>query len=94
MTKNEDGSVGVIGYFFVLLLAFAFLYLLLGPIVDQFVMQGNQQTTNPALVVSQNRMDLLNNLVNFWWMLPLIVLFAAGYFAIKNAIREKSGEVG
>jgi hypothetical protein len=94
MFKNEDGSVGILVYFFILLLAFGFLYLILGPVVDQFVDQGNDQTTNPSLVVSQGRMDLLNNLVRFWWALPLIVLFAAGYFAIKGALRERSGEVG
>jgi len=94
MFQNEEGSAGVLGYFFILLLSFAFLYLLMGPMIDEFVTQGNEQTTNPSLVVSQGRMDLLNNLVNYWWFLPLIVVFSGGYFAIKNALRERSGGVG
>lgn len=91
--KNEDASVGVITYFFLLLMFFAFFYLMFGGIVDDLVTHANDQISNPAMHTSHQRQDLTNQLLGAWWILPLIVMFAAGYFAIKNAVRERSGDV-
>ncbi len=93
MLSNEEASVGVVTYFFLLLMFFAFFYLMFGGIIDDLVEQSNAQVNNPAMHVSQQRQDLLGQLLGAWWLLPLIVMFAGGYFAIKNAIRERSGDV-
>lgn len=93
MRSNEDASVGVITYFFLLLMFFALFYLMFGGIIDEFVAKANDQLADPAMHTSQQKQDLLGQLVNAWWVLPLIVVFAGGYFAIKNAIRERSGDV-
>lgn len=93
MHSNEEGSVGVIVSLFLLIAFFGIFYLLFGPMVDTSVINVNAQTQNEYFVVSQERMDTLEILINFWWMLPLIVMFVIGYYSIKNALRERSGEV-
>ena len=93
MRSNDEGSVGVVISLVCLLAFFAIFYLLFGPMVDMSVSNVNTQTTNPYFVVSQERMDSLAILINFWWALPLIVVFVIGYYSIKNALRERSGEV-
>lgn len=93
MRSNEEASVGVITYFFLLLMFFALFYLMFGGLIDGLVDMSNEMSANPAMHASVQKQDLLGNLLSAWWVLPLIVVFAGGYFAIKNAIRERSGDV-
>lgn len=90
---NEDASVGVITYLVLMLLFFAFFYILIGGIQDSWFNQQNEQISNPRIVVSHERLDTMAALQKYWIALPIIVLIGGGYFAIKTALREKSGEV-
>ena len=91
--SNEEGSVGIIISLLLLLTFFGIFYLIFGGPIDKLVMNVNEQSVDPNFVVSQGRMDCLAILINFWWMLPLIIMFVMGYYSIKNALRERSGEV-
>ena len=90
---NEDASVGAVEYFGLLILFFAFFYIMIGGILDSWYDQQNDQISNPRMVVSHERLDTMALLQKYWIALPIIILIGAGYFAIKTALREKSGEV-
>jgi hypothetical protein len=86
-------SAGGIAYFVLGLLFFAFFYLLFGGIVDKNVEIANDQMYDTSMHTSQLRIDSVGLLTKFWLVLPLIFFLIMGFFLIKNALREQSGEV-
>lgn len=93
MKKNEEGSVGVIYYFVLLLLFIGFFYLLFGSMMDGFFTTSKQIALLDPDTVSPERNTALNQLEYLWMAFPILVLIVLAYFSIKNALRERSGDV-
>jgi len=90
---DDKGSVGVITYFFLLILFIAFFYLLFGSMIDGFFATAATIAANDPDSVSPERNVALNQMIDIWMAFPILVLIMLGYFAIKNALRERSGDV-
>jgi hypothetical protein len=96
ITTGKQGfimSAGMITYFVIGILAFAFIYILFGGLIDGFTSQVNSQTYNDNVHTSQLRMDTMGILQKFWFVVPVIFLFVMGFLLIKNSLRESSGEI-
>ena len=86
-------SAGMITYFVIGILGFAFIYLLFGSLIDGFTGEINSQTYNDHIHTSQLRMDTMGILQKFWFVIPIIFLLVMGFMLIKNSLRESSGEI-
>jgi len=90
MQDRGSGSVQGMAAFFIIIIVFAILWIMLGPMVDAFMNSPNRM---PSMPISLERVDAIGIVKTTWWLWPLIVLAFAGLYYWKEAIMKRSGEV-
>ena len=89
--QDENAQAGVIVVFILAIIVFSVAYIAFGKLVDEGVIMHNDLITDFPL--SQERADAMDLVLRYWKYTPLIVLLSLVFFAIKESLRERSGEV-
>lgn len=89
----EEGSIGGIVYFGIILIALSILLIITGPFVDGIVLANNDLIETSSFAVSQVRFDTVSFLVLAYRALPYF-FFIAGLFSLyKAGLNDTEGDI-
>ena len=91
LIKDESAQVGVIIVLVLGLVVFAIVYIILGEMIDIGIEFNNDMIAD--FPMSAERETALGRFSIVWSAAPIIVLFGAIFWGIRQAIRSRSGEV-
>ena len=90
---NEYASVQGLITFVIIVAAFSLLWIMLSPMVDNFLNIGTALPGSTGVPMSYERIEAINTVKTVWWLLPFIVMLLAGAYYWKEAIKKRSAEV-
>lgn len=89
----EEGSIGGIVYFGIILIALSILLIVTGPFVDGMVFANNDIVEHSSFAVSQVRFDTTGFLILVYRALPYF-FFIAGLFSLyKAGLNDTEGDI-
>jgi len=88
---DRKGQSGGVIIFIVAIVLFSLVYIALSVFFDELIININEFTID--FPMTQERADALALCFKYWFALPIIIFFALIVWLIKNALRERTGEV-